>query len=104
MRLTECSGQLVVFWFLVVFLHLASGGEKEYRVSFREESQTDVACNCTHDNKMVNTTQNATCVPEEFKDLDCTIGCPGVVCQFVKYKENNDYSLYSFCNLFGLYW
>ena len=90
-------------WFLVVALFLASSGEQEYRVAFRENSQTDVACDCTHDNKVVNTTQNATCLPEEFKSCNCT----GVVCQFVKYKMNNDNSylrLYSFCNLFGLYW
>ena len=91
-------------WFLVVALFLASSGEQEYRVAFRENSQTDVACDCTHDNKVVNTTQNATCDPQQFKNLDCSMDCPGVVCQFVKYTKNQDYSLYSFCNLFGLYW
>jgi len=93
---------LVVFWFLVVALFLASSGKQEYRVAFRGDSQTSAPCNCFHDTKVVNTTQNATCLPEEFQS--CTTGCPGVVCQFVKYKDNSDYSLFSFFNVFGLYW
>ena len=99
---TEYSDQLVVGWFLVVALFLASSGKQEYRVAFRGDNQTNVTCDCHHDNKMVNTTQNATCLPEEFKN--CTTGCPGVVCQFYKYEENSDFMLFSFCNLFGLYW
>ena len=93
-----------MFWFLVVYLHLASGGKQEYRVAFRGDNQTAVTRNCLHDNKVVNITQNATCLPEEFKNLNCTTRCPGVVCQFVKYKDNSDYSLFSFFNVFGLYW
>jgi len=91
---------VVVFWFLVVALLLASTGEQEYRVAYREGNQTNVSCNCPG----LNTTTNATCVPEEFKKFHCSTFCPGVVCQFVKYTKNQDYSLYSFCNLFGLYW
>ena len=96
--------QVVVFWFLAVALLLASTGEQEYRVAAREETQTNVSCNCGQGSQVVNTTTNATCVPEEFERFNCSTLCPGVVCQFVKYTKNKDYSLYSFCNLFGLYW
>ena len=85
-------------------LLLASTGEQEYRVAAREETQTNVSCNCSQGSKVINTTTNATCVPAEFDSLNCSTLCPGVVCQFVKYTKNQDYSLYSFCNLFGLYW
>ena len=91
-----------MFWFLVVALFLASTGEQEYRVAFRNNNQTTAGCECIYDNKVVNPTQNATCDPQQFKN--CSMECPGVVCQFVKYTKNQDYSLYSFCNLFGLYW
>ena len=98
--MTGSPAQVVVFWFLVVALLLASTGEQEYRVAYREGNQSNVSCNCPG----LNTTTNATCVPEEFKKFHCSTLCPGVVCQFVKYTKNQDYSLYSFCNLFGLYW
>ena len=93
-----------MFWFFVVYLHLASTGEQEYRVAFRNNSQTTAGCDCTYDNKVVNTTQNATCDPQQFKNLSCFVDCPGVVCQFVKYTKGDEYIIYSICNLFGLYW
>jgi len=92
---------VVVFWFLIVALYLASAGQQEYRVAFKSEAEGSAEpCVCANQ----NITANATCLPDEFEAANCSTVCGGAVCQFVKYTKNKDYSLFAFINLFGLYW
>eukprot|EP00092_Neocalanus_flemingeri_P022536 GFUD01024438.1.p1 GENE.GFUD01024438.1~~GFUD01024438.1.p1 ORF type:complete len:770 (+),score=149.75 GFUD01024438.1:193-2502(+) len=96
---------VVVGWFLVVALYLASWGEQEYRVAFKNDrdcSQFEGCSQSVNGSDSVPYQSNDTCTPEEFKP--CIDSCPEAMCQFVKYTKNKDYSWMQFVNVFGLYW
>jgi len=96
---------VVVGWFLVVALYLASWGEQEYRVAFKNNVDCSSVPGCT---RTVNGStaapyqSNDTCALQEFQP--CMEQCEGAMCQFVKYTKNKDYSWMQFVNVFGLYW
>jgi len=96
---------VVVGWFLVIALYLASWGEQEYRVAYKNNVDCSSVPSCT---KSVNGStatpyqSNDTCTLQEFQP--CMEQCQGAMCQFVKYTKNKDYSWMQFVNVFGLYW
>jgi len=92
---------IVVLWALVVALYLASAGEQEHRIVFKNGTTND---ECPELCGEQNITAKAICIPELFDKENCSNICKGAMCQFVKYTKNKDYSLFSFINLFGLYW
>jgi len=106
---------VVVAWFLLVALFLASWGIPENRVSFSNpdahnpsspsECINSGACTFINSSTGQDVVQNFKpgdiCDPETF-NKSCT--CKDVECQFVRYSKNQDYSWMQFVNVFGLYW
>jgi len=80
--------------FLLVAMYLASSGQSDYRVYFKDEKCLNVEC------EQFNS--NDTCTTESFSS--CAQVCPHSHCQFVKYTKNSDFSWLQLVNVFGLYW
>ena len=96
---------LVVSWFVMVALHLASTGEQEYRVTEQPWSNCSALPSClpTYSSSLISPPSNPLlCSPETFSS--CASACPGATCVFVRNIKNNDFSWLQAVNLLGLYW
>ena len=97
--------QIVIGWFLLVSMYLASSGEQEYRVIIPGNVDCSSHSSCYYRN-VNNTTvpykTNTLCTPLTFSA--CQKECPAATCQFVRNVASKDYSWLQMVNVFGLYW
>lgn len=80
--------------FLLVAMYLASSGQSDYRVYFKDDKCDNEECDQFN--------SNDTCTKQSFEP--CANVCPHSHCQFVKYTKNSDFSWLQLVNVFGLYW
>jgi len=95
---------LIIIWFVVVAVFLASSGESQYRVDLQNGGGT-IYQKCDVNGKDFE--EHDKCKPEEFVNATST-DCPDLrmdtACMFYKYGPTNETLVMQVYNLFGLLW
>ena len=86
---------IVIVWFIVVAMFLASSGEAEYRVHNLDE------CACVNPEDDKNWKEDDEC---EIETFNCNTTCPTSRCEFFRYGPTKEANYLQIYNLFGLFW